>query len=181
MTRRAAHGRITEWRSTERSPNEQRTAAREGGHAEFAATRKRYLAHELVRHDRDALPAQAISEEVLLEKYAKGDERSVGRRAPPRRARAGAGRAAEPRAPGKRASCMRWQTASCPPGASFGGRHALAATLINCFVQPVGDSIASDDDGHPASTPPSPKRPRRCAAAAAWATTSRASDRAARG
>jgi len=96
------------------------------------------------------LPAQAISQAVLLEKYAKGDERSIDdvRR---RLARA----VAQVEAPGERA---RWegrflealQAGFLPAGRiqSAAGTD-LNATLINCFVQPVGDSIAAEEDGHP--------------------------------
>ena len=96
------------------------------------------------------LAAQPISEEVLLEKYAKGDEHTV---ADVRRRVARALAAAE--APEQRA---RWETAffeAQEAGFMPAGRinsaagTELAATLINCFVQPVGDSIAHDDDGHP--------------------------------
>ena len=96
------------------------------------------------------LGAQAISEEVLLEKYAKADERSIDdvRR---RVARA----LAEAEAPEVRAA---WETRflqTLRDGFIPAGRinsaagTPLSATLINCFVQPVGDSIAQDDEGHP--------------------------------
>jgi len=97
-----------------------------------------------------SLPAQAISEEVLLEKYAKGDERTID---DVRKRVASALAAAE--APEARAH---WETrflralrdGFIPAGRinSAAGTE-LTATLINCFVQPVGDSIAQDDDGHP--------------------------------
>jgi ribonucleoside-diphosphate reductase alpha chain len=97
-----------------------------------------------------ALPEQPISQEVLLEKYAKGDENSIDA-VRLRVARALA--AVEPQA--QRA---RWearflqaqQRGFVPAGriASAAGTD-LTATLINCFVQPVGDSIAQVDDGHP--------------------------------
>jgi ribonucleoside-diphosphate reductase alpha chain len=96
------------------------------------------------------LPAQPISHEVLLEKYAKGEERSA---ADVRRRVAVALAAVE--APEARA---RWEQAFfdaqeqgfVPAGRinSAAGTD-LSATLINCFVQPVGDSIAHDDEGHP--------------------------------
>ncbi|HZE92044.1 MAG TPA: adenosylcobalamin-dependent ribonucleoside-diphosphate reductase, partial [Rhizobacter sp.] len=99
---------------------------------------------------RIALPAQAISSEVLLEKYAKGDEQSVD--AVNRRvARALA--QAEPAV-----ERSRWESRFAEAlNAGFipAGRiqsaagTGLSATLINCFVQPVGDSIAQPDDGHP--------------------------------
>ena len=89
-----------------------------------------------------ALPAQAISTEVLLEKYAKGDERSIDdvqRRV--------AGAIAQAEAPDVRslweARFLRaLQDGFIPAGriASAAGTE-LSATLINCFVQPVGDSI----------------------------------------
>ncbi len=97
-----------------------------------------------------ALPAQAISGEVLREKYAKGDEQSaddVNRRV----ARA----LAEVEPPAQRAH---WearflhalQQGFLPAGRiqSAAGTN-LSATLINCFVQPVGDSIAQIEDGFP--------------------------------
>src|SRR5690349_11788923 len=95
-----------------------------------------------------ALPAQAISEEVLLEKYAKGGERTIEE---VRRRVARALAAVE--APDKRAH---WEEAffrAQQNGFVLGGRinsaagTDLKATLINCFVQPVGDSISSNDEG----------------------------------
>ncbi|MGE5088294.1 MAG: adenosylcobalamin-dependent ribonucleoside-diphosphate reductase [Candidatus Levyibacteriota bacterium] len=91
------------------------------------------------------LPPQAISEAVLLEKYASGDERRVD---DVRRRVARALAAVEPE--DRRA---RWEQAflrAQAEGFILGGRinsaagTELKATLINCFVQPVGDSISSD-------------------------------------
>ena len=94
------------------------------------------------------LPPQTISEEVLLEKYAKGNERSIEA---VRRRVARALAAIE--APGERAQ---WEQAfyrAQENGLILGGRinsaagTDLKATLINCFVQPVGDSISGDENG----------------------------------
>ena len=94
--------------------------------------------------------AQAISEEVLREKYAKGDEQTildVNRRV----ARALA--QAEPVQHQKHWEArflQALQQGFLPAGRiqSAAGTD-LSATLINCFVQPVGDSIAQEEDGHP--------------------------------
>jgi ribonucleoside-diphosphate reductase alpha chain len=99
---------------------------------------------------RATLPAQAISEEVLLEKYAKGEEKTVDdvRR---RVARA----LAQVEAPDQRAAWEARFLQAQRDGFVPAGRinsaagTGLEATLINCFVQPVGDSITSLDDGHP--------------------------------
>ncbi|MDE2401459.1 MAG: adenosylcobalamin-dependent ribonucleoside-diphosphate reductase [Burkholderiales bacterium] len=97
-----------------------------------------------------SLPAQPISEEVLLEKYAKGEERSsldVYRRV----ARA----LAEVEAPEQRALWAGRFLEALQQGFIPAGRinsaagTTLSATLINCFVQPVGDSISQPEDGHP--------------------------------
>lgn len=101
-------------------------------------------------HTQHNLPAQPISEEVLIEKYAKGDERSIAA-VHARVARALA--QAEPVEQRKQ-----WEerfAAALDAGFVPAGRiqsaagTELSATLINCFVQPVGDSIAHVDDGHP--------------------------------
>ncbi|HET9047323.1 MAG TPA: adenosylcobalamin-dependent ribonucleoside-diphosphate reductase, partial [Casimicrobiaceae bacterium] len=93
-------------------------------------------------------PAQAISEDVLLEKYAKGNERSIEA---VRRRVARALAAVE--APAQRGA---WEYAfyrAQENGFILGGRinsaagTDLKATLINCFVQPVGDSISGDENG----------------------------------
>ncbi|WP_284619447.1 adenosylcobalamin-dependent ribonucleoside-diphosphate reductase [Aquabacterium humicola] len=97
-----------------------------------------------------ALPPQPISEEVLREKYAKGDERSIDdvRR---RVARA----LAEAEAPAVRADWEARFLDALRAGFVPAGRinsaagTPLTATLINCFVQPVGDAISGDDEGHP--------------------------------
>jgi ribonucleoside-diphosphate reductase alpha chain len=101
-------------------------------------------------HTRANLPAQEISEEVLVEKYAKGDERSVAA-VYQRVARALA--QAEPanaRAQWEERFAQALHQGFVPAGRiqSAAGTE-LSATLINCFVQPVGDSISQPDDGHP--------------------------------
>ena len=91
-----------------------------------------------------ALPAQPISEEVLLEKYAKGDERSIDD-VRQRVARA----LAEAERPDVRADWQARFAQALSDGFIPAGRiHSaagtqLSATLINCFVQPVGDAIYS--------------------------------------
>ena len=104
-----------------------------------------------VRPSVDNLPAQAISEEVLLEKYAKGDERSVDdvrRRVARALAQVEAPRPA--RALGSALPTRRMRRGFIPAGRinSAAGTD-LQATLINCFVQPVGDSISEIVDGKP--------------------------------
>lgn len=97
-----------------------------------------------------ALAPQQISMEVLLEKYSKGNEKSV-QDVNQRVARA----LAKAESPQQQ---KQWearflhalQNGFLPAGRiqSAAGTD-LAATLINCFVQPVGDSIAQAEDGHP--------------------------------
>jgi ribonucleoside-diphosphate reductase alpha chain len=95
-----------------------------------------------------ALPPQQVTLDVLLEKYAKGEERGVDdvRR---RVARALAAVEKDP---------ARWEPVffdALQRGFIPGGRvnsaagTPLAATLINCFVQPVGDSVSETVDGKP--------------------------------
>mgnify|MGYP001336772407 FL=1 len=95
-----------------------------------------------------AMPPQQVTLDVLLEKYAKGGEKSVEdvRR---RVARALAAVEKDP---------ARWEPvfyAALEGGFIPGGRinsaagTPLQATLINCFVQPVGDSVSETVDGRP--------------------------------
>jgi ribonucleoside-diphosphate reductase alpha chain len=96
------------------------------------------------------LPPQPISAEVLAEKYAKGDERTaddVRRRV----ARA----LASVEAPADRAHWEQRFGQAQRDGFIPAGRiqsaagTELKATLINCFVQPVGDAIVEVDEGFP--------------------------------
>ena len=99
---------------------------------------------------RESLPEQAISREVLLEKYAKGGEASAHEvRARVARALA----AAEPEA-----QRVKWEArfldaqerGFIPAGRiNSAAGTSLTATLINCFVQAVGDSITELVDGKP--------------------------------
>jgi len=97
-----------------------------------------------------ALPPQEVSVDVLREKYAKGDESTI---ADVRRRVADALAALE--APAERAAWaerfLRAQEGGFIPGGrinSAAGLH-IKATLINCFVQPVGDSVTGVEDGLP--------------------------------
>jgi ribonucleoside-diphosphate reductase alpha chain len=93
---------------------------------------------------------QEISRETLVEKYAKGGESSVEevRR---RVARALAQAESEDKRPyWERRFLQAQEEGFIPAGriASAAGIN-LQATLINCFVQPVGDSISEIVDGKP--------------------------------
>ncbi len=97
-----------------------------------------------------SMPPQSISEEVLLEKYAKGEEKTIAE-VNQRVARALAmAEAPDQRSHWEAHFLQALQSGFLPAGRiqSAAGTE-LSATLINCFVQPVGDSIAHDEDGHP--------------------------------
>ena len=94
------------------------------------------------------LPVQQVSIDVLLEKYAKDGERNIE----DVRRRVARALAAVETEPGK------WEPLffeALENGFIPGGRinsaagTALSATLINCFVQPVGDSVSEVIDGKP--------------------------------
>ena len=95
-----------------------------------------------------ALPPQQVTLDVLLEKYAKAGEHTV-EDVQHRVARALAAVEREP---------SRWEPVfreALANGFIPGGRvnsaagTTLQATLINCFVQPVGDSVSETVDGKP--------------------------------
>ena len=96
------------------------------------------------------LAEQEISTEVLVEKYAKGAEVSVHdvRR---RVARALAANENEKqRAKWEERFLWAQEHGFVPAGRiNSAAGTPLAATLINCFVQPVGDSIVEHVDGRP--------------------------------
>ena len=95
-----------------------------------------------------AIPDQQVSIDVLLEKYAKGGEKTVDE-VRKRVARALAAIEKDP---------AHWEAEffhALRGGFIPGGRvnsaagTDLKATLINCFVQPVGDSVSNMVDGKP--------------------------------
>jgi ribonucleoside-diphosphate reductase alpha chain len=96
------------------------------------------------------LTDQTISSEVLLEKYAKGDERNiVDVRARVARALASVEKKSQ-RAQWERAFFVAMEAGFIPAGRINSAAGAgLQATLINCFVQPVGDAISGVHDGRP--------------------------------
>ncbi|MDD2924983.1 ribonucleotide reductase N-terminal alpha domain-containing protein, partial [Rhodoferax sp.] len=97
-----------------------------------------------------SLAPQPISEEVLIEKYSKGTEKTV-LDVNQRVARALASvEQADVQKTWEARFLAALQAGFLPAGRiqSAAGTN-LSATLINCFVQPVGDSIAQIEDGHP--------------------------------
>ena len=102
------------------------------------------------KHTAADLPMQEISGEVLLEKYAKGGEQSVHdvRR---RVARALAAMETEDKRAHWEAKFLEAQEKGFVPAGRINSAAGttLAATLINCFVQPVGDSVTESVDGRP--------------------------------
>ncbi|MFV0664993.1 adenosylcobalamin-dependent ribonucleoside-diphosphate reductase [Denitromonas sp.] len=100
--------------------------------------------------DASTLVAQEISGEVLIEKYAKGDEQSV--EAVRRRvARALASIETEDKRSHWEAKFYEAQEKGFIPAGRINSAAGtnLQATLINCFVQPVGDSVTESVDGRP--------------------------------
>jgi ribonucleoside-diphosphate reductase alpha chain len=93
---------------------------------------------------------QEISRDTLLEKYAKGGEASIGE---VRRRVARALAQVEPeekRAHWERRFLQAQEDGFIPAGRiNSAAGVQLQATLINCFVQPVGDSISEVVDGKP--------------------------------
>lgn len=99
---------------------------------------------------RGALVPQDISIEVLQEKYAKGEERSID---DVRRRVARALAEVEPADHRDTwAARFLWalENGFVPAGRiNSAAGTGIQATLINCFVQPVGDSVSESRDGKP--------------------------------
>jgi ribonucleoside-diphosphate reductase alpha chain len=96
------------------------------------------------------LPDQTISREVLLEKYAKGSESNIGEvRARIAHALA-AVEAEDKRALWEKRFLQAMEAGFIPAGRIMSAAGIqMQATLINCFVQPVGDSISEVVDNKP--------------------------------
>ena len=93
---------------------------------------------------------QEISTEVLLEKYAEADETSV--QDVRRRVARGLAQAekTEQRAQWEEAFFLAQENGFVPAGRiNSAAGLKIQATLINCFVQPVGDAISGTHDGKP--------------------------------
>lgn len=93
---------------------------------------------------------QEISTEVLLEKYAEADEKSV--QDVRRRVARGLAQAEKPeqRAKWEEAFFLAQENGFVPAGRiNSAAGLKIQATLINCFVQPVGDAISGTNDGKP--------------------------------
>ena len=103
-----------------------------------------------LEHAHVLMDDQPISLDVLMEKYAKGDEKT----ADDVRRRVARGLAAV-EVPGLRSEWERRFYEAMVAGFIPGGRvnsaagTEISATLINCFVQPVGDAISGVRDGMP--------------------------------
>ncbi|HLW05126.1 MAG TPA: adenosylcobalamin-dependent ribonucleoside-diphosphate reductase [Azoarcus sp.] len=104
----------------------------------------------LIKACASTLEAQEISGEVLVEKYAKNDEQTVAEvRA--RVARALAMVEPENKRAHWEAKFLEAQENGFIPAGRINSAAGtrLQATLINCFVQPVGDSVTKSVDGRP--------------------------------
>lgn len=102
------------------------------------------------KRDASTLLPQEISGEVLIEKYAKGDEQSITA-VRKRVARALAAIEPEDKRAHWEAKFLEAQEKGFVPAGRINSAAgtSLAATLINCFVQPVGDSVTEAVDGRP--------------------------------
>ncbi|NMG02649.1 adenosylcobalamin-dependent ribonucleoside-diphosphate reductase [Azoarcus taiwanensis] len=103
-----------------------------------------------LKGDASTLAPQEICAEVLIEKYAKGDEQSI-LEVRSRVARALAAVESEDRRGHWEARFLEAQQMGFVPAGRINSAAGtkLQATLINCFVQPVGDSVTESIDGRP--------------------------------
>src|SRR5690554_4901363 len=93
---------------------------------------------------------QDISTEVLLEKYAKNGEKTI--REVRTRVATALAQVEEPKLRKKYTEEFLWamEHGFVPAGrVNSAAGTDLQSTLINCFVQPVGDSITESDAGKP--------------------------------
>ena len=101
------------------------------------------------------LPWQEVSLDVLREKYAKGAERDLSGAEAARAVRVRVARALaaveDDPAAHETAFLEALESGFIPGGRinSAAGSGIRAVTLINCFVQPVGDSVSETVDGKP--------------------------------
>ncbi len=103
-----------------------------------------------IQADASTLEAQEISGEVLIEKYAKGSEQSIAE-VRQRVAMALAAIEDEDKRAQWEARFLEAQDHGFVPAGRINSAAGtnLQATLINCFVQPVGDSVTESIDGRP--------------------------------